>query len=75
MYIQDLSTLSSLNLPLSSSSTTSREFCRNTRLVMDEDDLMWVKIKENCHVLISQFHGNFDYKTLVIGKFNLFTGM
>ena len=33
-----LLTLSSLNLPLSSSSTTSREL-----LVVDEDDLLWFK--------------------------------
>ena len=36
-------TLLSLNLPLSSSSTTSREFFRNSRLVVDEDDLKWLK--------------------------------
>ena len=46
-------TLSSLNLPLPSSSTTSRELrelrqncCRNSRLVVDEhdeDNLKWMK--------------------------------
>ena len=37
-------TLSGLNLPLSSSSTTSRELLsRNSRLVVDEDDLKWVE--------------------------------
>ena len=62
--------LSSLNLPLLSSSTTSlhptlqaANCCRNSRLVVDEDDLMWFKIKENCHVLVNQFHGIFRSKT------------
>ena len=36
-------TLSGLNLPLSSSSTTSRNCCRNSRLVVDEDDLLGFK--------------------------------
>ena len=38
--------------------------CRNSRLVEDEDDI-WsgLKIKENCHVLLNQFHGNFCSKT------------
>ena len=39
------STLSGLKIPLSSSSITSRELancCRNSRLVVDEDDLKWV---------------------------------
>ena len=36
-------TLSSLNLPLSSSSTASRELLSQFWLVVDEDDLMWVK--------------------------------
>ena len=34
-------TLSSLNLPLSSSSQAAN-CCRNSRLVVDEDDLVWV---------------------------------
>ena len=36
-------TLLSLSLPLSSSTITSRELLRNSRLVVDEDDLMWFK--------------------------------
>ena len=32
--------------------------------VVNEDDLMWFEIKENCHVLVNQFHGNFCSKTL-----------
>ena len=38
-------------------------------------DLLWMKmiwsgwkIKENCHVLVNQFHGNFRSKTLGCGK-------
>ena len=37
------STLLSLNFPLPSSSTTAANFCRNSRLVVDEVDLMWFK--------------------------------
>ena len=37
--------------------------CRNSRLVVDEDDLMWFEIEENFHVLVSQFHWNFRFKT------------
>ena len=37
--------------------------CRNSRLVVDEDNWMWLKIKENCHVLVIQFPGNFRLKT------------
>ena len=42
---------------------------------MDEDDLMWFKIKENCHVLVNYFHGNFVLKPFVVGKLSLFSGM
>ena len=38
-------------------------FIRNSRLVVDEDDLMWFKNKGNYHVLVNQFHGNFRSKT------------
>ena len=37
-------TISSLNLPLSSSSNTSRELLPNSRLVVDEDDLINVDV-------------------------------
>ena len=36
-------TLSSLTLPLSSHPLQAANCCRNSRLVVDEDDLMWVK--------------------------------
>ena len=36
-------TLSGLDLPLSSHPLQSANCCRNSRLVADEDDLMWVK--------------------------------
>ena len=61
-------TLSSLNLPLSSFSTISRELLSQFRLVVDEDDLMWVKIKENCHVLVNQFRGDDRSKSLSCRK-------
>ena len=35
---------------------------------MDEDDLTGLKIKENCHILVNQFHGNFRSKTLCLRK-------
>ena len=38
---------------------------RISRLVVDEDYLMWLKILENRHVLVNQFHGNL--KPLVVG--------
>ena len=55
-------TLSGLNLPLSSSSTTSRELLK----------MIWSgwKSKENCHVFLRQFHGNFPSKTLSCRKIN-----
>ena len=42
---------------------------------MDEDDLKWVKIKEDYHVLANQFHGMFLLKPLVVGKLSVFSGM
>ena len=42
--------------------------CRNSRLVVNKDDLKSVKIKENCHVLVNQFQGNFQHKTLSCRK-------
>ena len=63
-----ISTLSSLNLPLSSSSTTNRELLSQfstcsewRRLAVGEN------LKKNCHVLVNQFHGNFPI-TLGCGK-------
>ena len=38
-------TLSSLNFPLSSHPLQAANCCRNSRLVVDEDDLKWVKNK------------------------------
>ena len=29
-----------------------------------------LKIKENCHELVNQFHGNYHSKPLVVGKFD-----
>ena len=47
-------TLSDLSLPL----------CRNSRLVVVEDDLMWGKKLRKLHALVKEFHGNFLSKTL-----------
>ena len=35
---------------------------------MDEDDLMWLKNKENGHVLANQFDGNFRSSNLAFRK-------
>ena len=63
-FVLDVLTLSSLNLTLSSSSTTSRDRSLNSRFVVDEDDLKWLKIKENCNVLVNQFRGNLHSEAL-----------
>ena len=49
--------------------------CRNSRLVVDEDDLMWLKNKENSHALQTSFMEIFISKPLVVGKFNMFSGL
>ena len=49
-------TLSSLNLQLSSHPLQAPNCCHNSRLVVDEDDLKWVK-------LVNQLQGNFHHKT------------
>ena len=41
---------------------------RNFRLVVDEDDLKWVEIKENYYVLVKQFHGHFHSKNPICWK-------
>ena len=38
-------------------------------------NLCGLKIKENCHVLVNQFHGNFCSKTSSCWKIKLFSGM
>ena len=52
------------NLPLSSylhlHPLQAANCCRNSRLVVDEDDLMWAKI--------DQFHGSFRSKTISYRK-------
>ena len=57
-------TISSLNLLLSSSSITSRELL--SQFSTCSGWMIWcgLKIKENYHVLVNQFHGNFRSKTL-----------
>ena len=57
-------TLSGLTLHCHLHPLQAANCCRNSQLVVDEDDLKWLKIKENCNVLVHQFHGNFRSKTL-----------
>ena len=38
--------------------------CRNSRPVVDEDDLMWLKYERKLPVLVKEFHGHFYFKTL-----------
>ena len=52
-------TLSSLDLSLSSSYTTS---CRNSRLVVYDADLKWVTNTKKDMLLLEQFHANFHSK-------------
>ena len=68
-------TLSILNLCCHLHPLQAANCCRNSRLVVEEYDLKWVKIKENYYVLVNQFHGNFNKKTLVVGKLGVFSGM
>ena len=60
-------TLSGLNLPLSSSSTTSRELLSQFSIC---SGWRWcdVKIKENCYALVNQVHRNFRSNTLCCRK-------
>ena len=39
--------------------------CRNSRVVVNEDDLMWCR---NCHLLINQFYGHFRSEALSCRK-------
>ena len=57
-------TLSSLTLHCHLHPLQAANCCRNSRLVVDEDDLLWFKKKENCHVFVNEFHGNFRCKKL-----------
>ena len=54
------STLWNLNLPLSSSSTRSRELLSQFSTC---SGWRWFEIRENCHVLVNQFHEIFHSKT------------
>ena len=69
-------TLSSLDLPLSSSSTTSRELLRNSRLAVDEDDVMWFENERKLPCIgKNSFMEIFILKPLVVGKLCMFPGM
>ena len=47
--------------------------CRNSRLVVDEDDLMWFKIEEI--VFVEQFQRSLPSKTLSCEKSSMFSMM
>ena len=56
-------TLSNLNLPLSPHPLQAANCCRNSRLVVDEDDLKWVTNLRKLLCIVNQFHGHFHSKT------------
>ena len=68
MIMTSFLTHSGLDLPLSSHPLQAANCCRNSRLIVDKDDLKWVKNLENCYVLVNQPHGNFNYNTLSCRK-------
>ena len=45
-----------MNLPLSSDPLQAANCCRNSRLVVDEDDLKWVTNAEKIFLLLTLFH-------------------
>ena len=48
----------------SSHSLQAANYCRNSRLVVNEDDLKWVaNMKKKMKLLAKQFCGNIDLKT------------
>ena len=51
-------TLSSLNIPYSIYQLQAANCCRNYRLVVKENDLMWMAIEKNILLLKKKFHVN-----------------
>ena len=70
-----LITLSSLNLHCHLHPLQAANCCRNSRLVVDEDDLKWVKNEKKITSLLKQSHENFRYKTLSCWKLSHFSDM
>ena len=56
-------TPSGLNLPLSSHPLQAANCCRNSRLVVNEDDLKWVANEKNLSLSLKQFHEKFRSKS------------
>ena len=56
-------TFSGPNLPLSSHPLQAANCCRNSRLVVNEDDLKWVANEENISLSLKQFHEKFRSKS------------
>ena len=63
-----LLTLLGLNLPLSSHPPLGANCCRNSRLVVNEDDLKWLENEKNISLLSKQFRENIRFKTPGCGK-------
>ena len=49
--------------------------CRNSRLVVDEHDLMWFKYERKLPCIVNSFMEISVPKPLVVGKLSLFSGM
>ena len=62
------STLSSLTLHCHLHPLQAANCCRNSRLVVDEDDLKWVTIEKNIVLFLKQFHENCHSKTTICRK-------
>ena len=61
-FIVLASTISRLNLSLSSSHTTSPNCCRTSRLVVDEYALKWLSNEKKILLLLKQFDNIFVLK-------------
>ena len=77
MQIFQRLTLSGLNLPfkIHYNPLQSANCCRNSRLVVDKDDLKWIKMKEIAMCWQNSFMEILLLIYLVVGKLNLFLGM
>ena len=56
-------TLSNLNLPLYPHPLQAANCCRNSRLVVDEDELKWVTNEKNILLFLKKYHINLRSKT------------
>ena len=56
-------TILNLNLHCHLHPLQAANCCRNSRLVVDEDDLKWVTDEQNIQLFLKQFQENFRSKT------------